>query len=638
MARTEQNKGKSHEKAQGVSMTRPLHFSLRRQIIAALLCAAVLVAFVSGLVMKDLESDYLRETVKRQSEATFHVLSAAALEAVITEDQPLLNTIIQQVVGEEGDIQSIDVKNENGRTLAHWRNKKISPSAEKLSFSKQINFEGEVFGNITIEWSFRNIRAEIERHALIIQLSVGVGIILLAVIIIALVEMFAIKPINSISKRLIGFAEGKITGGLQHTRFAAAEIFRLNDAVNTLAEALRLKEEQEEELKLTLAKLQQAQKMETVGNLTGGIAHDFNNLLGILIGNLDLLKEELAEDAEALELVDAALEAGLRGKDLNRRMLAFARRQSLKPETIDVNETLTGMTKLLQRSLGERIEIKSQSSANLWPVKADPTQLEAAILNLGVNARDAMPNGGALIIETQNVRLDDSHARQEIEVEPGDYVLIAVSDDGVGMAPDIAKRVFDPFFTTKEVGQGTGLGLSMVHGFMKQSGGHVSVYSEPGHGTTVRLFLPRDTSVAEEEKAPEEKREEPKGNGETVLLVEDNDGMRRVAKKQLTDLGYEVIEADRAAGAISVLEEGQHVDLVFSDVVMPGELDGIGLAKLIRSKYPDVPVLLTSGFTARASDEIRQDELRETKAELLAKPYRKEELAWAVDRNLKMAS
>jgi len=619
-------------------LKRPLHFSLRRQIIAALVGAAVLVAFASGMVMKDLETDYLRKTINKQSQATFHVLSAAALEAVITEDQPLLNTIIQQVVGEEGDILSIDIKNERGQTLAKWKNRKIDNTSDTLSFSKQIAFEGEVFGHIDIAWNFRNTRAEIERHALIIQLSVGAGMILLAAFILAIVETFAIKPVNSISKRLIDFADGKFVSNFETTRLASSELHNLNDAVNKLGEALQLKDAQEQELKETLAQLQQAQKMETVGNLTGGIAHDFNNLLGILIGNLDLLKEILTEDEEASELVDAALEAGLRGKDLNRRLLAFARRQSLQPETINVNETLTSMSKLLQRSLGERVEISIRSSANIWPVTVDPTQLETAILNLGVNARDAMPNGGRLMIETANVHLDENAAEGDEEVKPGPYVMLAVSDEGVGMAKEIVKRVFDPFFTTKEVGQGTGLGLSMVHGFIKQSGGHVSIYSEKGRGTTVKLFLPRDENAVTENDETITANDQPTGDGQTVLLVEDNEGMRKIARKQLSDLGYEVIEADRAAAAVAILEKGEKVDLVFSDIVMPGEMDGIGLANKIAVEYPGLPVLLTSGFTARASDEFEDTAVSASKADLLSKPYRKEELAVAINRNLLRAA
>jgi signal transduction histidine kinase/CheY-like chemotaxis protein len=614
-----------------------VHFSLRRQIMVALASTAFAVAFTSGLVVKQLETNYLRETLHQQSEQTFNILTAASLEAVISEDEPVLQTIIHQIVGEEGALLSINIANEKGQPLARWINKKAPERVEPLSFSKQIRFEGETFGSINIEWNFATMRQEIERHALIIQFSVGFGIILMAAIIIALVDRLAIRPVKDINQRVTDFANGWLDSGRKETRFASSELYHLNDAVDELGEALRVKAEREEQLKQTLAKLQHAQKMETVGNLTGGIAHDFNNLLGILIGNLDLLKAMVAGNAESEELVDEALEAGLRGKELNRRLLAFARRQSLKPEVIDINETLTGTTKLLRRSLGERIQIELRCNADIWAVKVDPNQLETAILNLGINARDAMPQGGSLTLETRNVTIDETTASMDEELQAGDYVMLAVTDEGEGIAPEILNRVFDPFFTTKEVGQGTGLGLSMVNGFIKQSGGHVTIYSEVGHGTTVRLYLPRDASEVREAVKETRTMAEPRGNGQTVLVVEDNDGMRRVAKKQLTELGYRVIEAENAANALQVLKSAKRIDLVFSDVVMPGEIDGIGLADALSREFPGLPVLLTSGFTARPSDEARWKAIGNISNELLMKPYRREELAWAINRNLEAA-
>jgi signal transduction histidine kinase len=616
---------------------RSVHFSLRRQIIIALAGAVFIVAFASGMVVKQLETNYLRQTLNQQSEQTFHVLSAASLEALISEDGPLLQTIINQVVGEEADLLSINISNEKGQSLARWVNRKAPEKVDPVSFSKQISYEGETFGSISIVWNFATMRHEIERHALIIQFSVGFGIVLMAAIIIALVDNLAIRPLNNINMRVTDFASGKLSSGRKDTRFGSSELHHLNDAVDKLGEALRVKVQREEQLKQTLAKLQHAQKMETVGNLTGGIAHDFNNLLGILIGNLDLLKAMVAGNKDSEELVDEALEAGLRGKELNRRLLAFARRQSLKPEVIDINESLTGMTKLLRRSLGEQIQIELRCNADIWPVLVDPNQLETAILNLGINARDAMPHGGGLALETRNVTIDETAAMMDEELQPGDYVMLAVTDEGEGIPPEILTRVFDPFFTTKEVGKGTGLGLSMVNGFIKQSGGHVTIYSEVGHGTTVRLYLPRDKSTAKESTKVAGPAEEPRGQGQTVLVVEDNDGMRRVAKKQLTELGYRVLEAENAAGALAMLKAGTKVDLVFSDVIMPGEIDGIGLADALSRDYPGLPVILTSGFTARPSDEARWKDAGKISTELLMKPYRREELAWAINRNLEAA-
>ncbi len=619
------------------AMPGSVHFSLRRQIIIALGCAVFVVAFASGLVVKRLETSYLRQTLHQQSEQTFHILTAASLEAVISEDEPLLQTIIHQVVGEEADLLSINIANEKDQTLAHWSNRKAPDEVEPVAFSKQIVFAGETFGSISIAWNFANMRREIDRHALIIQFSVGLGIVLMAAIVIALVDNLAIRPVNNINQRVTDFANGHLDSGRRDTRFASSELYHLNDAVDKLGTALKLKVQREEELKQTLQKLQHAQKMETVGNLTGGIAHDFNNLLGILIGNLDLLKAMVADNPDCEELVDEALEAGLRGKELNRRLLAFARRQSLKPEVININESLTGMTKLLRRSLGENIEIGLRCNGDIWLTKVDPNQLETAILNLGVNARDAMPQGGTLLLETRNVTVDETAAEVAGDLEPGEYVMLAVTDDGEGMAPEILQRVFDPFFTTKEVGKGTGLGLSMVNGFIKQSGGHVTIYSEVHHGTTVRLYLPRDESSPVQITKETEAAEEPRGHGQTVLVVEDNDGMRRVAVKQLNELGYKVLEAQSANGALDVLRGGKKVDLVFSDVIMPGDIDGIGLADVISREFPGVPVVLTSGFTARPFDEERWKEAGNVNNELLMKPYRREELAFAINRNLEAA-
>lgn len=614
-----------------------VHFSLRRQITAALVFAAIAVALISGGILKKLEIEYLMKNLNRQSAQTFHIITAAALEAVISEDQPLLKTIVQQVANEKADLLSINILNEDGQTLARWTNKRMFDDIEPVEFETSVEFEGEVFGEINIVWNFANVREEVEGHALILQFSVGLGMILLTGIILGLVDFLALKPVNGIGRRLSDFAKDNLDSAREESRFTSSELHNLHNTVDTLGESLRLKRQREDELRKTLEKLQHAQKMETVGNLTGGIAHDFNNLLGILIGNLDLLKELLDDDEETLELVDEALEAGLRGRELNRRLLAFARRQPLNPEVLDINESLAGMTKLLRRSLGEAIEITLRCNADIWPVKVDPSQLETVILNLGINARDAMPNGGNLILETSNIHVDDCIVEQDTELEHGDFVMLTVTDDGTGIPPEILQRVFDPFFTTKEVGQGTGLGLSMVDGFIKQSGGHVTIYSETGHGTTVRLYLPREATASAETLVVREEVEEPRGDGETVLIVEDNEGMRRVARKQLTELGYQVVEVDRAAAAIELLSKENLVDMVFSDVVMPGDMDGIGLATVLADQYPDLPVLLTSGFTARPSVDERWKDISNIDVELLMKPYRRQELACAISRHLKAA-
>ncbi|MGE4064289.1 MAG: PAS domain S-box protein [Rhodospirillaceae bacterium] len=382
------------------------------------------------------------------------------------------------------------------------------------------------------------------------------------------------------------------------------------------------------ERKAIQAQLQQAQKMEAVGQLTGGIAHDFNNLLGVVIGNLDLLKERVVGRSDEASLVDAALDSALRGADLNLRLLAFSRRQSLQPERIDVNDVVRGMRDLLQRAIGERIVISISPGRGIWPVEVDLAQLESAIVNLAVNARDAMPEGGNLTIETHNMIVDADHIESHPGGEIGEYVCITVSDTGSGMSPEVQARAFEPFFTTKPVGKGSGLGLSMVFGFMKQSNGFVNIYSEVDRGTVVRLYLPRTDQPVQVSELQQVEAGAPTGN-ERILLVEDNRAMGRVVMRQLEELGYQVTEAADANQALSILERGTPIDLLLTDVVMPGELDGIGLAHKVLGMRSGIKVLLASGFTART--DLASTPLP---GRLLAKPFRKFHLAQAVRQAL----
>jgi len=368
----------------------------------------------------------------------------------------------------------------------------------------------------------------------------------------------------------------------------------------------------------------QAQKMEAVGELTGGLAHDFNNLLAIIIGNLDILDESRQWNVEESELLQAALAAAVSGSELTRRLLAFARRQPLQPEPIDLNELIEEISKLLSRTLGENIEISLDLDRSIPSVLVDRVQLETAIANLANNARDAMPNGGRLYIGTSTTYLDHEYAAHHVEVEPGDYVAIAISDTGQGMPPDIVARIFEPFFTTKEVGKGTGLGLSMVFGFMKQSRGQIAVYSEPGKGTTFRLYLrpAHRTALKPIIEAPSI---QPTicASGKTVLVVEDNAPLREIAVKQLQSVGLAVLETENAKQALERLDHADAVDLVFSDVVLPGGMDGIELAREVMRRHPNSKVLLTSGFPGR---RLTDAEGLGSGVRLLSKPYRKDEL------------
>ena len=376
--------------------------------------------------------------------------------------------------------------------------------------------------------------------------------------------------------------------------------------------------------------LQQAQKMESIGKLTGGIAHDFNNLLQIISGNLQLLQAEISANPRAERRINTAMAGVQRGAKLASQLLAFGRRQPLEPKVINIGRLIGGMEELLRRSIGEAIEIETVVSGSLWNAFADPTQIENAILNLAINARDAMDGVGKLTIEVRNAHLDHAYAAQNPEVEPGQYVMLAVSDTGSGIPKDILEHVFEPFFTTKAEGKGSGLGLSMVYGFVKQSGGHVKIYSELGEGTTLRIYLPR-VHDNEDVAAPAEIVDE-EGGSETILVVEDDDEVRLTVTDMLRDMGYKVLTARDAASAIPILESGVKIDLLFTDVVMPGPVRSPELARKARERIPDIGVLFTSGYTENA---IVHGGRLDPGVNLLTKPYTRQMLATRIRDALK---
>ena len=371
-------------------------------------------------------------------------------------------------------------------------------------------------------------------------------------------------------------------------------------------------------------KMRHAQKLEAVGQLSGGIAHDFNNLLTVIIGNLQMIEDDVAGNAAISEPVDAALRAATNAAELTRKLLAFSRRQALRPRPVDVNELMGGMLEMIRRTLGERITILAHPDPGVPQTLADPGQLETALLNLVVNARDAMPNGGRLTIESGVRDLDAEYAEDAGDLKTGRYVMIAVSDNGAGMSEEVLKRAFDPYFTTKARGKGSGLGLSMVHGFAKQSNGHVSIYSEPGHGTTVRVFLP----VAADAAGPRtqaQTRAAPASGSETILMVEDSEEVLRVGSRFLADLGYRVWQATSADQALEILDAHPDIRLLFTDIVLPGRCGGKELAEEARRRRPDLALLFTSGYASGAVEGI--DRLP---GALLDKPYYRDALAAAV--------
>jgi PAS domain S-box-containing protein len=373
------------------------------------------------------------------------------------------------------------------------------------------------------------------------------------------------------------------------------------------------------------AQLRQAQKMQSVGQLTGGVAHDFNNLLTIVIGALDLALGRVQGDVQSA--LEPALRAAEQGAALVQRLLAFSRRQTLIPEEVDFNRLAAEMEDLLRRMLGEDIEIETKLSPQLWTALADKGQVENALLNLTVNARDAMPAGGKLTIETGNVHLDEDYAAHNTEISPGDYVMLAVTDTGQGMPPEVVEHAFEPFFTTKEVGKGTGLGLSMIYGFAKQSGGHVKIYSEVDHGTTVRLYLPRQSAAAPTAApAMPMQHDHPRG-GEMILVVEDNADVRAFVVKQLRDLGYRVAEAKDGPSALGALAEPTPIDLLLTDVIMPGGMTGRQLSDEAMRRRPDLKTLFISGYT---EDSIVHQGKLDPGVNFLSKPFRRRDLALKV--------
>jgi len=412
--------------------------------------------------------------------------------------------------------------------------------------------------------------------------------------------------------------------GLQQSK---AELVAAKAEIETYAlELERRVEERTKQLVEQQQQLAQSQKMEAVGQLTGGIAHDFNNLLTVITGAAEILSDDVTDQPELATTLAMIDEAAQRGAELTQRLLAFARKQPLQPRATDTNKLVSTAIKLLRPTLGENIEIESMFEKHAWPALVDPGQLTTAIVNLAVNARDAMPNGGKLTLETGNVRLDEAYAAANREVSPGAYVMIAVSDNGTGIPAAIIDKVFDPFFTTKEVGKGTGLGLSMVYGLVKQSGGHIKIYCEDGLGTCIKLYLPsaagRDVEFVGTTTAVPIQR-----GTETILVVEDDPLVRSYAIAQLRALGYRTIPAANADEALAFIDQGTRCDLLFTDVIMPGSRNGRELAGELMRRRPELKVVYTSGYSQSA---IVHHGRLDPGVLLLTKPYRRSELAQIV--------
>jgi signal transduction histidine kinase/CHASE3 domain sensor protein/ActR/RegA family two-component response regulator len=383
------------------------------------------------------------------------------------------------------------------------------------------------------------------------------------------------------------------------------------------------------ELRQTEEALRQAQKLEALGQMTGGIAHDFNNLLTVIIGATHLLQRAVAKDAQALQRIDMVTAAAERGARLIQQLLAFARRQPLEPEIVNLGHLMTEVLPMVRRAVGEKVSVEYVTSGGLWNTTIDATQFQTAVLNLAINGRDAMPDGGKLTIEVANAALDDAYAASHPEVEPGQYVMFAITDTGKGMDAATSMRALDPFFTTKPVGEGTGLGLPQVYGFVKQTGGHLKIYSEVDEGTTIKLYLPRE--LGDVFSQPRQAAALALAGTETVLLVDDDEIVRATVASMLESLGYEVLTASSGVEALSILENGTAIALLFTDVVMPGPISGRKLAERAVEINPAIKILFTSGYT---ENSIVHHSRLDTGVEFLSKPFDRERLAVKVRRVL----
>jgi signal transduction histidine kinase len=453
----------------------------------------------------------------------------------------------------------------------------------------------------------------------------------LIVVLCAWVFGIALSMIINTGRFDLGFYAGRLYGLFAASVVPIVFLVEAARLYGRLDEALALAEERNAELARSREQLARAQRLEAIGQLTGGVAHDFNNLLTVVIGNLELIAQARG-DAEKIErLAQSAVKAARRGEHLVRQLLTYARRQISHPQTVNLNQLITNIENLIHRVIGEQIEVVSMLSPALAPVQIDPAQFETAMLNLAINSRDAMPSGGRITIETRNVTIDRQGAADDAEVTPGPYVMIALGDSGTGMTPTVQERAFDPFFTTKEAGKGSGLGLSQVYGFVKGAGGYVKIHSELGIGTTVTLYLPQSSNQPNlPDAGAETASRQPAKGRETILVVEDDEDVLAVTAESLRELGYAVVTAVDAARALEILKGDRPIDLLFSDVIIPGGANGAQLAVTARRIRPELKVLLTSGYTAAA---LSLEHGLPDNLSVVGKPYQRDELA----RKLRLA-
>ena len=570
----------------------------RANLMPVFAAAGVLLLVLAGMVMVVYNEQSYREAKLQQVEAQSRILASTVAAALAFEDRKAAHEYVT-ALGVDPQILIAAVYDARGGLFAVY-SRSAAATVPPTTQDQASAFDGDrlivttpvmqgnaPLGTVYMQTAIDPISRRLERY----------GVIALLVAMASLIFM------------LLGAAQKNLSKANAQLRKQGLDLAQAN-------ENLRAQIEQRENAETAL---RQVQKMEAMGQLTGGIAHDFNNLLQVIIGNLEVVqRRDLAGNDNALRLVQSAVRSAERAAILTQRLLAFARRQPLDPKPIDVNKLVNGMSELLHRTLGESIRIETVPAGGLWRVAVDANQLENALLNLAVNARDAMPGGGKLTIETANAFLDEAYADSH-EMKPGQYVLVAVSDTGSGMPKDVLAKAFEPFFTTKDIGKGSGLGLSQVYGFIKQSDGHAKIYSEPGEGTTVKLYLPRLPASKDGSEAAAEAQGFPAGQADrSIVVVEDDEDVRAHAVAILRELGYSVLDAADGPSALRILEANPGVHMLFTDVGLPGGMNGRQLADKARTDHPELLVLFTTGYARNAI--VHQGRL-DPGVELITKPF-----------------
>jgi signal transduction histidine kinase/ActR/RegA family two-component response regulator len=618
---------------------------LRRKLMVSILLTSVVVMLLMCGAFFTYELLAMRRTTVRQV-STLGEITATNLTGALAFEDPSDAQEILAALKAERYVVAAAVYDENGRIFASYpqslTKETLPPSPPAAGYRFE---ESYLVGSQPI--------MERERDLGILYLKFDTGVVMrewlwsslwIASAVMAFVFLVAYLLSRALQRQIarpildLGATARRISDrqdfSIRAAKHGQDEIGQLSDSFNEMLagieerelalraanDALRAENAERHQAQQQLAR---AQKMEAVGQLTGGLAHDFNNILGAIIGNLDIARENIAPESAAAGFCDAALDAALSAAELVKRLLAFSRRQPLHPQPTNLVGVVAGVKPLLARTLGEQVHITTASDTAGWLAMADPVQIESAILNLAINARDAMPGGGDLRIDLKAVTVDAIYASAAEDLKVADYVLLSISDNGSGMPPEVAARAFDPFFTTKGPGAGSGLGLSMVIGTMKQLGGTAKIYSEVGIGTIVQLYLPRAPD-AHPAQSPLQPSQAVIGGNERILMVEDNAQIRDVSAGALRSLGYEVSVAENADQALRLIDGGLTFDLVFTDVVMSGRLNGIALAHELRRRKLDVCILLTSGFSSPIS---AGGDLGELDASFMTKPYRKADLA-----------